>query len=432
MGNVRGAMPNMFGGITQQPPEVRPLNTFSDVLNGIPSVVSGLRKRPSTSFVSILQTGTLSTSVGSHLLERATKNDKMLIASNGSLKVFDLATGAEEPVTISGSGVTYVNTLDPEGDLGFLSVGDTVFIYNKAVNVQATGVAETGDRLDPDLYATAWIRQQALGVNYNLYINGSLTATTYDDTSPTKGTDTFAAELRSHLVSNGFTTYQNGSVVTFQVSSSQVLTSTDGYGDQAIRSYNEVIERFSDLPPSESNGRVVRIQGSADDDTEGYFVRFENGIWSEVVGFDAKEELDASTMPHKLIDNGDGTWELLAHEWDPRGSGDTDTNPTPSFVGHPINHLFIYKGRMCILADENFIASQKDNFEGFYRKTLTQLLDDDRIDIASSEGYMHLAYAVELNEKLLISSDRDQMILSYGDTFSPNSVKLERTTGYEF
>src|SRR5690606_20255611 len=133
----------------------------------------------------------------------------------------------------------------------------------------------------------------------------------------------------------------------------------------------------------------------------------------------------ASTMPVILVDNKDGTWTLKQTTWGGRTVGDTESNPTPTFVGRTINHMFIHKNRMCILTDENFVASRVGEFEQFYRATCTQLLDDEPIDIAAPEGAGGpLYHAREFDRGLLLFSEFDQFKIE-GDgegLLSPNTV----------
>ena len=53
-------------------------------------------------------------------------------------------------------------------------------------------------------------------------------------------------------------------------------------------------------------------------------------------------------------------------EWGNRTCGDLDTAPDPSFIGFPINDVFIFKNRLGFLADENVILSQTKEFFNFF------------------------------------------------------------------
>lgn len=437
---VSGGIPNLVGGVSQQPPEIRAINTAAELKNTWSDVANGLSTRPCGEFVGPAgDAPTSDNTVATHDIQKPSGTYRITVR-DGTITVTDLLDGSLKPVTVEGAAGDYINAPDAHANLGFLTVGDTTFIYNRSMSVLATlydesgvdGISDGGvTRKNPNLHGTMWVKQRAgYKANYALYINGSRHGlVTTDVLTP--------AEIKTNLASGiaGFTTTSVSETVqsvTFNAETDYV-NSHDDLANQAIFTYNDRVTEFTDLPNFDLAGRVVLIEQSLAEDADDYWVWYANGRWEETYGWDAKETLDASTMPHVLLDNGDGTWTLQEHTWDGRVVGDRDSNPTPSFVGRTINKMWVYKGRMCLLSDENFLASQVGRFENFYRSTCTQLLDDDPIDIASpnSKGAL-LGQAADFDGALLLFSQFDQFRVESGQEglLSPNTVSIKRVNSY--
>ncbi|TWH35592.1 MULTISPECIES: hypothetical protein [unclassified Aminobacter] len=440
---VSGGIPNVVGGISQQPPELRTLNSAADLRNTWCDPANGLSTRPCGEFRGKAGLAPLAegNTVATHDIQKPSGQYRISVHSGG-IVVTNLTTGMMEPVNFVGMAGSYIDTKDAASDLGFFTVGDTTFIYNRKVIVQATLYDESGVtgidnggvlRRNPFRHGTLWVKQRAgYKANYAMYINGirvGLVQT--DDKTPAE----IASDLRSQAQTAGHTVnVASETVLSVQFADEQgFLTSHDDYGNQAIFSYNEKVDEFTDLPNFDAHGRLVLIQQSRSDKEDDYWVWYANGQWEETYGWDSREILNAATMPHVLVDNGDGTWTFKQHTWKGREVGDRDSNPTPSFVGRTINRMWAYKGRMCILSDENFIASQVGHFENFYRSTCTQLLDEDPIDIASpnSRGAL-LGQAMDFDGQLLLFSQFEQFRLESDreGILSPNTVSIKRVNSY--
>jgi hypothetical protein len=143
-------------------------------------------------------------------------------------------------------------------------------------------------------------------------------------------------------------------------------------------------------------------------------------------------------MPHtikrKFRSDGTPYFEVGPHQYAARVVGDPDSNRAPSFIGNTINDIFVYKGRLGFLSDENVIMSGANEFgttANFFRKTVIQLLDDDRIDIGMSTGRIDiLKNAVSFADTLMVMSDRAQFKLVSGTALSPNTVSIQQSTAF--
>ena len=63
-------VPNLVGGITQQPPETRIKTAVEEMVNAYPSAIQGLNKRRGAQFVSSLTSTALGTTSFHHTIDR--------------------------------------------------------------------------------------------------------------------------------------------------------------------------------------------------------------------------------------------------------------------------------------------------------------------------------------------------------------------------
>lgn len=338
----------------------------------------------------------------------------------------------------------YVQSGSDAQNLGFLTVGDTTFIYNKTVTVTATtttesgvnGITESGtSRRNPNLHFTWWVKAASYPGRYSLYKNNGKIASQGYGSGSSSDTSDIADDLQA-LISTPSEVDSKYSV-TDTIKGGRFANESDWIKEDStegnMTSYNDYVDEFADLCREDKTGRLVLVKQDAGEANDDYWVWFKGGAWEETYGWNSYEQLDAQTMPHILVDNLDGTWTLSQQTWAGRESGDTDSNPTPSFVGNTIKYMRLHKGRMMLLADENAVFSEVNNFENFYRTTNTQLIDDDPIDIASSEstgGELH--FGIEFNREMLLSSSVDQFSVA-GDAeglLSPNTAVIRKTNSY--
>lgn len=306
----------------------------------------------------------------------------------------------------------------------------------KAYTLSQLGVNNSG-RLDPATHATVLVKQAIANSNYAVYINNVLKAsyTTpvgVDAATSVPSTSVIASDLVADLVAAGYSATQYGSTISISgLSSTDKVRTLSPSGDKAMKAYRYTLESFSDLPPTEAEGRVVRIAGDPSVQGDDYYVTFIAGVWTEDTGWGAAAGFDASTMPHVLVRNSNGTWTFKPHEWSDRAVGDGVSNRFPAFVGGKINDIFVYSNRLGFLSDENVILSEADTFENFFRATVAQFLDSDRIDVAVFNKDVNiLRHAVPFAKDLLLTADNNQFRLSYNGILSAKNIQIEYTTSF--
>jgi hypothetical protein len=211
------------------------------------------------------------------------------------------------------------------------------------------------------------------------------------------------------------------------------------------------VQAFTELPTIAPKGYQVEITGDPGNNFDGYYVSFTpksgdfgEGTWSETVSPGVEYKLDAATMPHLLIRLPDGTFyfgpadgstqgTVTVPHWGQRTTGDYNTAPDPSFIGFPINDVFIFKNRLGFLADENVILSRVREFFEFFPETVTTVLDTDPIDVVASNNRVSvLKYAVPYQDELILMSAQYQFRFNAAETvLTPKTAQITVLTQFE-
>ena len=432
---VSSSLPNMTNGVSQQPAPIRLRTSCQAMKNAFPSVVTGLQKRPNTSYIATLATSlTVPDDAAIHLVQRDATEKYMIVCVNGDLEVYDL-DGVKKTVTFP-NGKTYLASATPNTSLRFLSVADQTWVVNKEKTVAAAATTES--RTNPETQCSIYVFQAIANKTYAIYVNNVLKATYTTNTNVSaatalEGTDVIATGLKNALVAAGISaTTENSTVCMSGLATTDKVEITDGHGGRSMRVFKEDLQEFSDLPPQDVDGRLVRIKGDVEEAGDDYWVRYSDNVWTETVGYNEGRELTASTMPHTLVRNTDGTFTFGVDVWAERIAGDSQTNQDPSFVGGKINDIFLHKGRMGFLSGENVTFSENQEFENFYRTTTVQLLDSERIDVASTTNSVSTLYAaIPYAKTLLLFSDKVQFEVESGDTLTPATVGIRVATTFD-
>lgn len=200
-------------------------------------------------------------------------------------------------------------------------------------------------------------------------------------------------------------------------------------------------QRFSDLLTAAPRDFVTEVIGDASSSFDNYYVRFEpsdensdfgTGLWKETVKPGIPSKLDATTMPHGLIRQADGTFTFGKLEWTERTCGDEDSAPLPSFVDRTINGLFFYRNRLAFLSEDNVVMSETGEFFNFFVTTVTTLVDSDVIDVAASNIKSSLLqHAAVFSGGIILFSDQSQFTLEHDTVLSNATVSIKPVTEFE-
>lgn len=444
MALISQSVKNLKGGISQQPDILRYPEQGALQVNGWSSETEGLQKRPPLVFSKHLGfAGYLGERPLVHLINRDEYEQYYAVFTGSGIRVFDLQ-GNEKHVDYQSP---YANCANPREDLRMITVADYTFVVNRKVVVTESGEVSNGGTFRDSGDALINIRGGQYGRTLKININGATFATYQipDGREPEHVNNTDAQwlaneltrQLQTNLGPSGWT-FAVGQgyihIVAPANDSIRTLTTEDGYADQLINPVTHYAQSFSKLPLNAPDGYMVKIVGQAGSTGDQYYVRYDAAkkVWSETVGWNVKLHMTHATMPHALIRKADGNFEFKQLSWEPRKSGDLDTNPYPSFVGSTINDVFFFRNRLGFLSGENIILSRTSKYFNFFPASVASLSDDDPIDVAVSFNRVSiLKYAVPFSEELLLWSDEAQFVLTAAGILSSKSVELNLVTQFD-
>lgn len=480
---ITTAIPNLIGGVSQQPPAIRNSNEAEAMENAVPSPVEGMMKRPPTEhlFAVANASGTLRTCSTSqrpfiHMIERDESERYILsIQQDGTLDVYDFAGNRKTLFTIDALASASATQRKA------LTVGDVTFISNAATTVaQNTSTATPQIPTNYNRACLVWIRQANYNREHRIKLTSGSPATTQTfvhaaTSSGDIGTDHVAAALLNGTGGQysgpsggifGQATYNTSlmvdGVIYIKGSADFTVVLEDDFAGEGMTFIRDVVDRFEDLPPTAPHGYIVKVAGVPESNVDDYHVKFvadngtfSRGVWQECPAPNVRYQWNTTTLPYILIRQSDGTFMLKkadgttpsvvngrpsgdsatvynGYAWGERTVGSDDNNPYPSFLGFKIQDMVYHQNRLGFLSGENIIFSETSEFFNFFRTTTLDILDTDPIDIASSSPRIgKIMAAIPFNRDLILFTPNSQMVLRGGDVLSPKSVAMIPAADFE-
>lgn len=450
MSLVSASIPNLINGVSQQPPSLRLKTQAEAQENGLSTVVEGLKKRPPTEHVAVLNN--VPSGIDDAFIHTIRRDDNefyTLVITSGALKVYDKA-GTEITVTSTPStAINYLSGLtEPSTEISATTIADYTFIVNKTT-VTAKDTTNLTDSRPKE--AMFYIKQGDYKTDFTIRV--TYQGTTYSSTKQTLDSATASnqADVRTNKIATdlhaglslpaGFTTELIDNVIYVKRDDGNDFSveATDSRGDTFMFAFKEQTDDFKKLPQKGKEGFLIEVVGDNQKGQDNYYVQLQdpsgNGgslVWKEVAAPEIPKQFDETTMPHQLVREANGTFTFKPAEWNVRKAGDEDTNPFPSFLGYPLNDLFFHRNRLGFLADENVIMSESGSYFNFFNNTVITFVDSAPIDVAVSNNQVSiLKHAVPFSEQLLLFSDLTQFKLESTDILAPDTVSIDVTTQFE-
>ena len=453
-------IPNLVQGVSQQPDAQRDPSQGEIQVNGMSSIVEGLRKRDPSETLALVSNSDFGDCF-IHEILRDNVEEYLAVITSSSIKVFDL-DGTEQTVSAP-SGYGYLsNVTDAKSQVRAVTIADYTFLTNTLkVPAMTSDTAPVVARPATN-EALIWVRAATYGQTYRVNVNGTeVTVTTAVAPVVSDGTTVTENRISSEDIAqniiDGFTSLsgvsfsRSGAVVHVTSSSTITISVTDARSGADISAIFDKVQAFTELPTVAPTGYQVTIEGDPGNSFDDYHVSFlpksgtfGEGTWSETVRPGDKYKIDKDLMPHLLIRLPNGTFyfgpangttqnTIEIPTWGERISGDTTTAPNPSFIGYPINDIFIYKNRLGFLADENVILSRVRSFFDFFPETVTAVLDTDPIDVVASNNRVSvLKYAVPYQDELILFSSQYQFRFNAAETvLTPATAQITVLTQFE-
>jgi hypothetical protein len=448
---INHSLPSLIGGVSQQAAVQRHPSQVEDMVNMVPSVSSGLRRRWGTQHIAQLTatprvTGTAGPKSVAfypeafvHGINRGTDDDAeryLALISDGGLRIWDLF--GNEKVLATPFGYAYLSNpggVNPRDCFAAVTVADYTFIVNKFKTVAvkpATPVAIT-----PTFYVV--IKAGVAKTSYYVALDGNLYA--FETTDGTGYQSAMiGASLATSINAGGLYACErqdNLLIITKVAGGDFQARVTDSYGDQAMFGFKNTVNRYEELPRKFVPGVTIEVKGDPNNADNSFYVEWHrtdansDGVWVETIKPNIDVEFDETTLPHVLIREANGTFTFKPATWDKRLVGDDNSNPKPSFVGGKINDVFFFRNRLGFLADENVVMSQAGQYFNFWATSARAVTDADPVDVsAATTKVTFLRFALPFEKSILLFSDQQQFQLVAGDSFSAKSIRIEPTTAY--
>jgi len=443
---ISSSIPNLINGVSQQPAALRLASQCEQMVNCMPSPVEGLKKRPPAQHVAKLFAG----SAGANrpfttIVDRDGAIKYMVMILDNNIKVFGL-DGSVKTVTTP-DGTSYLDIAgEPSSTFRVASVADYTFIVNREKTVAMAGTTSPtwGTK------SMVFIKSADYATTYSITVNSTtVTYTTASAGSSVPSTVDIATNLRNSLAtalgaSWTITASEYIVRITKNDGTDYTLSSSDTRIGTATVPIKGNVDTISDLPTKAEHGFIVKIVGAAATGADDYYVKFVantgsgfgHGLWQETVAPGITYLFDATTMPHVLIRNNDGTFTFQKFTWSSRVAGDAITAKEPSFVGSKIQNINLFRNRLVLLADENVITSAADAYDRFWPESVQTVVDSDPIDLsAGSRQINFLMSSLAFADVLLIFSRHGQFRLSSGASTSgsltPKTAAITQVTAFE-
>lgn len=468
MALVSQQIPSYKGGVSQQPAILRYPDQVEELINGFPSEVEGLQKRPPTEHIAFLGDA-VSNNAQFHIINRDDDEQYILEMTKGALRVWDLKTGAPKTVRIE-QDADYLNTDNPQVDLRAVTVADYTFILNRKKTVKMSNSKTSNGYQGTTLM---YIKNAQYAKVYSLWYKGAFQ---YGVLTPDGGEAKQAVQTSTSFITRGLYRLahdqQNATIRDFDTlvnqtggasnmvyaeavgAGSGVTTPAmvqygdsvlslpnhdwdikDSFGGQNAYAIKNYVTAVTKLPTVAPDGYKVHVKGQTSSNDDDYWLEWQSlkDSWVESSGPDLLNSFDASTMPHALIRNADGTFSFKRLEWTKRVVGDDDSNPLPSFVDHTINDIFFYRNRLGFVSEENIILSASSDFFNFWFNSALSVEDTDPIDVAISDNRVSIIdAAVPFSRELMLFSKEGQFVLSAEGVLTPKSVGVDKITAFDY
>lgn len=431
MPRISKLYPGFYNGESEQSDELILDNQCREMVNCIPSIVTGVRRRNGTeSVVDLNEIGLASQKF--HSYDRGEGDEEYVFYKTNDaldpLRIFD-KNGIEK--TVSYVNVTEANSyLGTVENLKGLTVQDRTFIISKDKEVGQTTV--TADNVDYKKVAYYWLKRSSNDTNntynYAVYLDG--TTFQYADDNA----DTAATQLASLINANiNYTATALGTVIEIKRTDGTDFSFSywDSWGSQASFGFQGEAGKLSDLPNEMPFDDVyVNITGDDRNDFNDYYVKWTGNSWTE---WKNPEDTRGTftNMPLRVDRLANGTFEVDVLTWENPTVGDVNSNPSPSFVGETLNDIFFFKNRLGMASGDNVTLSETGGYYNFYIQTVLNVLDDDPIDVAIASTQASKIYHVKPFQRSLFmfTADGQFEMISEG-ALSPTTVSIVPVSSY--
>lgn len=447
---IQGDFGNLIHGVSQQPDERKLKGQVRGQKNCRSNVKRGPEKRAGFELVGEL------TNNDYGLLEHS----KWLLQESGDGSAYLVGLGRFSPAVWdieanrlpftfgSGAEAYYTHALtDPQGDLTHQSVLDTVFLSNRNFIPTGFDFADSEADLQDIIFMDFGTFQPGTKIQITISAGIGYTYTVFDGyvtVNPSSGVPDAVQKLKTEEYNGSFHTAkwavdENNKVTAFNnwVRIFNGGTTRIVKGGDVIKMVSvKEIKAIEKLPPYAHNGDIAQVrEGTGEENNKGWFKAVAlNGRnnemtevkWEETISPGSRGEMNANTMPHRIVRDAQDNFSMIANDWDLRKTGGPNSNPYPSFItnGVPITAIGLFQNRLFLTSGEGINLSTTDEFYNLWNESAFFLTDADPFEaLADTDEINVLRYAQSFDGDLVFFSDNAQFIMSgehnhtYADSF---------------
>ena len=440
MASVTQRVDNYLGGVSRQSDDKKLPGQVEECINGYPDPTFGLTKRPGFQHIENLGTGTTYDNSKWFFISR-TETEKYIGCitpvpsgqSQGAIAIWNAVTFAACNITYGTGAQAYLTGVRTDYDI--LTIQDKSILTNKLITA-----AKTADpTFNANRQGTIKISGTSVETTYSGTVAGqSFTVTTDND-------DTYSDALTKiktaidNLSISGLTTTKLKDNIRLTRNASFTLTVTGGPFANQANAFQDQVATLDELPSETVHNHVVKVINSGAL-TSSYFLKYVAnngtsgpGYYEETLSPSTSTGLDASTMPHELVNTSVNNFTLQRISWTARAVGDDDTNAHPSFIGQKITQSFFHNNRLGFLSADTVSMSQSGDFFNMYHTSAQTVTDADPIDLsASTVKPVALHSVIPSTQGLVLFSANQQFLMGAADgILTPTKTVIRAIANYE-
>jgi len=354
MAAISQKIPNLVGGVSQQPDSIKLNNQLRECTNYYPDPTFGLSKRPGLRGIRKL---TNAANGGTWFSIFRDDEEKYLaqFTNAGVLRIWDADSGIEQTVNTPAASATTYATHTDSSDLAVLQINDYTFVLNRQITV-TENAGDLTATITPFGFVTVGV--VAYATTYKVVIDTN----TFTYATPTTATTQLNADdIVSNLVTsiNANPTYVAtaiGNTIHIRRANNAdfSLEAKGGQSGAAIQAYKGTVNTVSELPRQFLDGAKIKILASENSDGDDYWVIFQTsdnsakgtGIWEESIAGGVVKTINESTMPHAIIREANGTFTY--RKLDEASATATPATATVTGVPQTVSILTSGNGRYAV------------------------------------------------------------------------------------
>ena len=318
MAAVSQKLANLVGGVSQQPDTVKFSNQLRVCDNYYPDFTLGLAKRPG-----LQAKGKLANAVDDGTWFHIFRDDKekyiFQFSKAGALKVWDANSGLQQTVNAVAAEATTYAVHDSFDDLATLQINDYIFILNRTKTVAQGATASAS--YNP--FGFVNINTVAFNTDYIITIDGN----TFSHTTPSNASGSTQNSVQTIITAlvasiNGNANYVAqgiGNTIFIRRANNAdfALKATGGTTGNAVEAFKEIVTSVAQLPREFLSDRRIKVEGTAESNSDDYWVVFipstagqTSGVghWEETIAPSTTLGMDTTTLPHVVIREANGTF----------------------------------------------------------------------------------------------------------------------------